>query len=97
MPAYFLISVQINDEEDRAPYDEYIRQVIPIVESYGGKYIIRSEKITYMTGTWRPDRMIVIEFPSKKEIDACFTSKEYIKISGLRVNKALSQTIVVET
>jgi uncharacterized protein (DUF1330 family) len=34
-------------ENERNPYDEYIERVKPVVEKYSGKYIVRSEKITY--------------------------------------------------
>jgi uncharacterized protein (DUF1330 family) len=48
MSVFFIISIQIDLENERNPYDEYIELVKPIVEKYSGKYIVRSEKITYL-------------------------------------------------
>lgn len=44
MSCYFLVDTYIDQEKGRGPYDEYIRKVKPIVESFGGEYLIRTEK-----------------------------------------------------
>lgn len=41
MPAYVLIEIEIHD---RDTYFQYIEQARPIVESYGGHYLIRGGK-----------------------------------------------------
>ena len=45
MSCYFLVQVFCSDQQKRVLYDEYIHDVKPIVESYGGKYLIRSENL----------------------------------------------------
>jgi uncharacterized protein (DUF1330 family) len=94
--AFFIISTQINEEISREPYDKYIETVKPIVEKYGGKYIVRSERISYLNKQWNPDRIIIIEFPSKEKIEECFSSLEYKKIENLRTNTVISNAIIVE-
>jgi uncharacterized protein (DUF1330 family) len=94
--AFFIISTQINNEFNRKPYDEYIEQVKPIVEKYGGEYIVRSEKINYLNNQWKPDRLIIIKFPSKEYIDQCFSSSEYKTIEKLRIETVISNAIIVE-
>lgn len=42
-------------------YDEYIKQIKPIVESYGGKYLVRTEEIFSLSENRKPDRVIVIQ------------------------------------
>jgi uncharacterized protein (DUF1330 family) len=96
MSVLFIISTHISEEIGREPYDKYIENVKPIVESYGGHYIIRSEKITYMNTQWKPDRRIIIEFPSKEQISACFSSPEYKNIENLRMSTVISNAIIVE-
>jgi uncharacterized protein (DUF1330 family) len=96
MPAFLIISTQIDLENERNPYNEYIELVKPIVEKYCGKYIVRSEKITYLNNQWKPDRLIIIEFPSKENINKCFSSSEYREIENLRKNTVLSNAIIVE-
>ncbi len=37
MPAFFIVTIEIPDKNDRGSYDAYIEQVKPIVEGFGGK------------------------------------------------------------
>jgi uncharacterized protein (DUF1330 family) len=96
MPAYFIVSVTIKNPAERSRYDRYIETVKPIVESYGGRYIVRSEKITPVSGGWNPDRIIVIEFPTKERLDACFRSEEYRGITAFRESDVVAETVIVE-
>jgi uncharacterized protein (DUF1330 family) len=96
MSAFFIISTQINGENNRKPYDEYIEKVKPIVENHGGKYIVRSEKIVYMNDQWKPERLIIIKFPTKEHINNCFSSPEYKKIENLRKSTVSSNAVIVE-
>lgn len=45
MGIYFIVSTYLDKEKGRGEYDEYIRMVKPIVEGYGGRYIVRSEAV----------------------------------------------------
>jgi uncharacterized protein (DUF1330 family) len=96
MAAYFIISAQIDNKQERKPYDEYIAKVKPIVESFGGQYILRSEKITHMNTHWLPNRLIIIKFPSKEQISNCFSSEEYKTIENLRTKTIIANAIIVE-
>ena len=45
MSCYFIVSVNIDDPAMRPLYDRYIEKVKPIVERFGGIYLVRTEKI----------------------------------------------------
>ena len=45
MACYFCVDVYFNKDNERNEYDEYIAMVKPIVEAYGGKYLVRSENV----------------------------------------------------
>lgn len=92
---YFIISTYINDAE-KGQYDEYIEKVKPIVERFGGKYLVRSEKMDFMSKEWKPDRLIVIEFLSKEQLEQCFASDEYRQIKDKREQFVDSRAIIVE-
>ena len=38
----------------------------PIVESYGGKYLVRGEYYCVREWTWTPTRLVVVRFPSRE-------------------------------
>lgn len=93
---YFIVNTYRNDKMKKNEYDEYIRQVKPIVESYGGRYLIRSEHITALSDKWRPERVIIIEWDTKEQLQQCFSSKEYRSIAGKREHSVDSRAIIVE-
>ena len=45
MSAYFIVMISMDEAVDRAPYDSYIALVKPIVERFGGEYLVRTEVI----------------------------------------------------
>lgn len=93
---YFIVSVFQNKGKQRDEYDEYIELVKPIVEKYGGKYLVRSNKVTSFQEEFHPERVIIIEWNSKEQLDACFSSAEYREIAGKRENSVDSKAIIVE-
>jgi len=93
---FFVVQVEIPHQGDRAQYDEYIRRVKPIVESYGGRYLIRSEEVYPFGGEWSPDRIIVIQFESRSALDRCFASPEYRGVKLLRETSVIARAVVVE-
>lgn len=95
MKCYFIVTTFM-DGKDITPYKEYIKEVKPIVERFGGRYLARTEKIVPLSDLWKPDRVIVIEFPSRERLDACFSSEEYGKVKGKREQSVDSRAIIVE-
>ncbi|MPM84239.1 hypothetical protein SDC9_131310 [bioreactor metagenome] len=96
MGCYFIVSVRIERPERRALYEEYICLVKPLVESFGGEYLVRSENLEYAGGDWRPDRLIVIRFPDRGALDRCFRSPEYEKIKNLRIESVAASVVIAE-
>lgn len=94
MSFYFLIDSYIYGNQSE--YEKYIDEVKPIVECYGGKYILRSNNVEALNKNRIPDRCIVIKFPSRESIDACFSSESYQKIMMNRINNVDSRAIIVE-
>ena len=95
MAWYFIVDTYI-DNKGRGEYDEYIEAVKPIVESYGGKYIVRTENILSLSKDRNPQRSIVIRFDQKEEMEDCFSSSEYLAIVAKRKNSVDSRAIIVE-
>ena len=96
MSCYFVIDTYIDPAEGRGEYDEYIELVKPIVEAHYGEYIVRSEKIIPLNEARNPQRIIIIRFPSKKELSDCFSSQEYRDIQEKRVSSIDARAVIVE-
>lgn len=96
MSCFFVVDTYIDKDKGRRSYDEYITQVVPIVERYGGKYIVRSEKITSLSPNRNPQRVIIIEFPSREALTSCFESDDYRAIIGKRIDSVDTRGLIVE-
>ena len=96
MAYYFMIDTYIPEDGNREEYDDYIEKVKPIVEKHGGEYLVRTEKIQYLSEKRKPQRVILIRFATKEALDACFASEEYRAIMMKRVNSVDARAIIVE-
>ena len=96
MSCYFLIDTYIDDKRGRGQYDDYISKVKPIVESFGGEYILRSENVTALSESRKPQRVIVIRFPNRESLNACFSSEEYKAIEYERSESVDARAVIAE-
>lgn len=96
MSCYFIVDVYIDENKGRGAYEDYIEKVKPIVESFGGEYLVRTENIRALSPLRTPQRVIVIRFPSRKKLDACFASDEYRQIKHEREDNVDARALIVE-
>ena len=93
MRVYLIIDIEIRDGEK---YREYIEQAKPIIESFGGHYIVREGKITPLSDEWKPERIVIIEFKDKESLRECFSSEKYLSIKHLREESIDFSSIMIE-
>lgn len=74
MPAYVVSMMTITDPET---YKKYTSRTPPIVKKYGGKFLTRGEEITCVEGQNYGGRMVILEFPSKADVEAWFADPDY--------------------
>lgn len=93
MAFYMIIETETKNQK---LYSEYIQKVYDIVTKYGGKYLVRGGNIISITNNWKPERIIVVEFQNKEQMQKCFQSSEYLAIASLREQSTISKAIIVE-
>ncbi len=93
MVAYVIVELDITDP---AGYDDYRKLVPPTLAAYGGKFVVRGGACETLEGSWRPQRMVVLEFPSVGRAKEWWSSPEYREAKALRQRTARSEMIVVE-
>ncbi len=79
-----------------AKFDEYLRQVVPMIERHGGRYLTRAGSHEVLEGNWRPNRVAVIEFPDMAALKTFYRSAEYQPLIALRQSAATDVLIAVE-
>jgi uncharacterized protein (DUF1330 family) len=93
MPAYVIMDVRISDN---ARYEEYKRQAGPTVEMFGGKYLARGGRLETLEGTWKPSRLVILEFPSIEQAKSWLNSPLYGEAKRIRQKAAVSNMVVIE-
>ncbi len=91
---------------DTAMYEQYRIQVEPIIEKFGGKYLVRSggmafdkdpdRKVVPIEGGWNPNRLIIIQWDSMEQLQKFSTSSEYRAVAQLRENSASTKSVMVK-
>jgi uncharacterized protein (DUF1330 family) len=93
MVAYYIGSHLITDA---AIFDDYLRQAIPLIERFGGRYLTCAGTHDILEGEWRPNRVVIIEFPSKAAIKAWYQCGEYQPLIALRRSAARDLMIALD-
>ncbi len=93
MPAYLMVEVHIDDP---VAYQEYIRQVPPTIELYGGRYLARGGATTVLEGDAPPMRRAIVEFPSVERAREWWASSEYAPAKQIRQACARATLVLIE-
>lgn len=82
MSAYLVVEHLITDA---AKFEEYRTKVAPMIAKYGGRYLTKGGSHKFPEGGhWKPDRVVIIEFPDMHALDAWYASPEYQPLIALR-------------
>ncbi len=93
MAAYLLADVL---PDDMAGYREsgYLDAAVETAARHGGRYIARGGETTVLEGSWEPDRMVIIEFPSMEDLRAWYDSAEYQEWVAVRQRYAPASKLI---
>lgn len=81
---------------DPGKLEEYKSLVAPVVEQYGGRYVVLGGKFKVVEGDWSPTFPVIIEFPSLKQACYWYDSAEYQKLKELRLSAVKSNAVFLE-
>jgi uncharacterized protein (DUF1330 family) len=71
----------------------YQQEAVPLVLSFGGKYLMRGTSVEALEGTWDHHRMVILEFPDREAALAWYHSAEYAPLKELR--QANSEAVIL--
>lgn len=82
MAAYLIAEHIITDA---AKFDEYRTKVGPMMARYGGRYLTKGGTHKFPEGGhWKPERVVIIEFPDIDSLKRWYDSPEYQPLITLR-------------
>ena len=90
---YVIAQIRVTDAET---YPRYVAMVQPIVEKFGGEFLVRGGRSVSHEGTAPGDRNVVIRFPSYEAAEAWYHSDDYAEAKALRQAASTSVQTIVE-
>lgn len=93
MAAYVVAQLDVHDPEG---FQRYRDKVAPLVEQFGGRYIVRGGEITPLEGIPSAPRLVIIEFADRAAAEHWYHSPAYQEILPLRQNASKGTAIIVE-
>jgi uncharacterized protein (DUF1330 family) len=93
MAAYIIADVDVTDP---VKYEDYKKLTPGAIAKHGGRFIARGGQTATLEGSWKPGRVVIIEFPTFEQARNFYSSVEYTAARRARAGAATFRMIVVE-
>ena len=93
MPAYYIAEHIITDA---VKFEEYRVRVAPMIAGFGGRYLTKGGSHKFPERAhWKPERVVIIEFPDMGNLNAWYHSAEYQPLMALRKQSTDERDMVI--
>lgn len=93
MAAYVIVDLTVTD---LPTMEEYRKQVPATLAKYGGRFLVRGGAHQTVEGDWKPNRIVMLEFPSMEQAKRWYDSEEYREPKAMRLRSGRANMIMVE-
>jgi len=93
MKAYLVLDFTVTD---LPRFRRYVEEIPAHIERHGGRYIVRGVEPTLMEGDWKPERLVILEFPERSNAKAFLADPTIQDLFKIRHETTNSKLILVE-
>ena len=93
MPAYIIVDLTVTD---LPTMEEYRKQVPATLTPYGGRFLVRGGAPQAVEGDWKPNRLVILEFPSMEQARRWYDSGEYREPKAMRLRAGHANLVMVD-
>jgi uncharacterized protein (DUF1330 family) len=93
MKAYLVLDLTVNDF---AGFRKYVDEIPAFIAKHSGKYIVRGVEPTTIEGDWKPERMVIIEFPERENAEAFLGDPEIRDLFRVRHATTTGKLVLVD-
>ncbi len=93
MSAFVIIELSVHDPNEM---EEYKKLTPATIAAYNGKFVVRGGQTTTLEGDWKPERVVVLEFPTVERANEWWNSELYAEAKVIRQRAAKTKMIIVE-
>ena len=74
----------------------YVEAIPAFIGKHGGRYIVRGVEPSVMEGDWTPERVVILEFPSRGNATAFLDDPDAQALFAVRHRTTNSNLILVD-
>ena len=93
MTAFLVLDFSVTDLRGFMPY---VDAIPAFIERHGGRYRVRGAAPTVMEGDWAPDRLVILEFPTREAAQAFLADPEAQDLFAIRHSTTVSRLVLVD-
>lgn len=93
MKAYLVLDLTVNDFDG---FRKYIAEIPAFIARHSGQYIVRGVEPTTIEGDWKPDRLVIIEFPARENAKAFLDDPEIQDLFEVRHRTTTSRLVLAD-
>ena len=91
--AYIIANVSVTNPDQ---YAEYRKLSSIAAQTYDAEFCVRGGAVEVLEGDWKPDRVVILKFPSLAQARAYYHSVEYTAAIEARQGASVMRMVVVE-
>jgi uncharacterized protein (DUF1330 family) len=93
MPAYVIVDLTVTD---LPTMEEYRKRVPATLTPYGGRFLVRGGAHQTVEGDWKPNRLVILEFPTMDQAKCWYDSEEYREPKAMRLRAGRANMVMVD-
>jgi uncharacterized protein (DUF1330 family) len=93
MKAYLVLDFSVNDF---GSFKKYMAKIPAFITKHSGKYIVQGAQPTPIEGDWKPERMVILEFPAREKAEAFLSDPDVQELFKVRHNTTTSKLVLVD-
>ena len=93
MKAYLVLDFSV---KDLSGFRKYIAEIPAFIARHSGKYIVRGVAPTTIEGDWKPERMVILEFPERGNAEAFLADPEIQDLFKVRHETTMSKLVLAD-
>jgi uncharacterized protein (DUF1330 family) len=93
MKAYLILDIEVHDLN---VFRSYASEIPKFVKKHFGQYVVLGGEAETIEGDWTPQRIVIIEFPSKENAHEFLKDPDAQPLFAIRHKSTTSKVILVE-
>lgn len=93
MKSYLVLDLAVNDFNG---FKKYIAEIPAFIAKHSGRYLVQGTEPTTIEGDWRPERMVILEFPERGNAESFLSDPEIQSLFKIRHDTTISKLVLVD-